>query len=103
MSLTIHAWLLAALAITSPTSTSAAVAKASDSIPDASFNFATAVAIAGDQMLVGRSGTAARQVASKGGVHIFQQRGAGGWTEVNVLAPPRIAAEDRYGSALVVD
>ncbi len=65
--------------------------------------FAVSVAIADDQVLVGRLGGSPRVDAPINGVHVFQRDSTDRWVERMVLAPKTVSTADEFGATLVAD
>lgn len=63
--------------------------------------FGEAIALSGDLLLVGASGTDGDAVVDRGAAHLFR-RGAGGFVHEATLAPPLPEAGLRFGAAVAV-
>jgi hypothetical protein len=61
--------------------------------------FGAAIAVVGDEILVGRARATAAPPQSVGAVHVFRSNGPG-WTEVGSFAAQETALGDGFGSAL---
>jgi choice-of-anchor B domain-containing protein len=65
--------------------------------------FGTAVAISGDQVLVGRAGVVPNfpiPPMQTGAVHVFRRGTDGKWAEVGVVAPREVGLGDGFGAAV---
>jgi hypothetical protein len=68
--------------------------------------FGGAVAIAGDEILVGRPGLVLgfpMPPSQTGAVHVFRQGAGGSWREVGAVTAKGLAMQDGFGSAVAVD
>jgi hypothetical protein len=68
--------------------------------------FGSAVAIAGDEILVGRPGLVLgfpMPPSQTGAVHIYRRSGTGQWVQVSAITANGLAIEDGFGTALSVE
>lgn len=68
--------------------------------------FGSAVAIAGDEILIGRPGQVLgfpMPASQTGAVHVFRRGSGGRWSEVGAVTAKGIAIQDGFGSAIAVD
>jgi choice-of-anchor B domain-containing protein len=68
--------------------------------------FGSAVAIAGDEVLVGRPGLVLgfpMPASETGAVHVYRRDGAGRWVESSTVTAEGISIEDGFGSAIAVE
>ncbi|MCU0621051.1 MAG: choice-of-anchor B family protein [Gemmatimonadales bacterium] len=82
------------------------VEAAPDAAPPAFLGFATDVAVQGDEMFAGRTGSVSALPAPPmhaGGVVHFRRTASGGWEEVGVISAPDVKLEDGFGSAVAVN
>jgi choice-of-anchor B domain-containing protein len=97
---------LASLWLVAPLTTSAQSFPPGTTPSSVAIGFGSAVAIAGDEILIGRPGQVLgfpMPPSQTGAVHVFR-RGAGGrWGEVGVVTAKGIAIQDGFGSAIAID
>lgn len=68
--------------------------------------FGSAVAIAGDEILIGRPGMVVgfpMPASQTGAVHLYRRGAGGGWAEVSTVTAQGLSIEDGFGSSLAVE
>ena len=73
-----------------------------DAVPAVASGFSASVAIAGDQILVGRSGAETRMATNPqpGVLFVFEQTGSDAWTSVGEITPSDGTVGDQFGSSV---
>ncbi|HEU5170459.1 MAG TPA: choice-of-anchor B family protein, partial [Gemmatimonadales bacterium] len=75
-------------------------------VPPASIGFATAIALQGQELFVGRTGGVQGfplNPSHPGAVHVFRRGGDGGWSEAAALSLDELTLGDQFASAIAVD
>jgi len=104
--LALTAALAASLAAPAPLQSQTAAPASARAAAGGGVGFATAVALQGDELFIGRTGAAVgfpMPPSDKGSVHWFRRNPAGGWTEAASVSASDTEVGDGFGSALAVD
>jgi choice-of-anchor B domain-containing protein len=97
---------LAALRLLAPAALTAQSTPSGTASVSPAIGFGSAVAISGNEMLVGRPGLVPgfpMPPAQTGAVLVFRKSAAGKWVQVASVTVPGIAFEDGFGTAIAVD
>src|SRR5687768_6278104 len=72
----------------------------------AAIGFGSSVAIAGDEILIGRPGIVfgfPMPPTQTGAVHVYRRGQGGRWTEVSAVAARGISIQDAFGASIAVE